>query len=112
MQLPFVRSRYNSLPLAIDSSVACTGFFVLSASAGNSQVFLEKSCCGPAPDGGVMERFSLRFVVVGLLEFCPADVDRAAEATMTTAMPVSTMSGGTSRTLLMVFNCSVWFLSA
>src|SRR5687767_8876653 len=110
MQLPFVRSRYNSLPLATDSSVACTGFLVLSASAGNSHVFLEKSSCAPAPDGGVMDRFSFRFVVVGLFVFCAADDERAAEAAITTAMPASTMNAGASRILGMVFSFSFLFL--
>src|SRR5262249_39668578 len=38
------RSMYNALPFSIDSGLDGTGFGVLSASAGSSQVFLEKSC--------------------------------------------------------------------
>src|SRR5687767_15087602 len=108
MQLPFIRSRYSSLPLAIDSGVDCTGFFVLSASSGSSQVFFEKSCSGccwrpgPAPDGGMIERFSFLFDVVGLFVFCESDIEPPTEATITTAAPANSKHASTIRLLRIV----------
>src|SRR6185503_8827587 len=102
MQLPFVRSRYNSLPFAIDSAVASVGFFVLSASSGSSHVFFEKSCF--ASDGGVTERFSFwfLFVVVELFAFCAALVERANEATIMIAIPANSRNAIVKRLLRMI----------
>src|SRR6185369_10302673 len=75
MQLPLSLSKYSALPLSMDSGVAAVGFLVLSASAGSSHVFFEKSSLAAAP-GGVIERLSFwfLFVVVELFAFCADDV--------------------------------------
>src|ERR1044072_1098214 len=76
MQLPLSLSKYSALPFSIDSAFAVVGFFVLSASAGSSHVFFEKSSFGAAPAPEVIERLSFWFllVVVELLAFCADDV--------------------------------------
>src|SRR6266496_3773793 len=62
-QLPCL-FKNSSLPLARDSSVASTGFIVLSASAGRSQVFFEKSGVAlGAASRGIGLSIRLRFVV-------------------------------------------------
>src|SRR5215213_1071153 len=76
MQLPLSLSRYSALPFSTDSAFAVVGFFVLSASAGSSHVFFEKSCCCCAPAPEEIERLSFwfLFVVVELFAFCADDV--------------------------------------
>src|ERR1044071_6640351 len=80
---------YSSLPFATDSGVAVVGFFVLSASAGSSHVFFEKSGCAPAPDEIERLSFWFLFVVVELFAFCADDVIAIPNELRTSIVTVS-----------------------